>query len=95
MSNKEISEAAVGLAASVVFMMFPHTLINIFGAANESVYYTDFAVKCIRIFLCLLVLSCVNKGTFASGRCADVSGFCGSYHPYGKDSFACVCPGYG
>ena len=31
---------------------------------NESIYYTDFAVKTIRIFLCLLPLSCLNKGTF-------------------------------
>ncbi|MGN0658906.1 MAG: MATE family efflux transporter, partial [Emergencia sp.] len=58
------AEAIVGLAAAVIFVLFPHQLIGIFGAANESVYYTEFAVKCIRIFLCLLALSCVNKGTF-------------------------------
>ena len=58
------AEAIVGLVSSLVFVIFPYQLINIFGAANESVYYTDFAVKCIRIFLCLLALSCVNKGTF-------------------------------
>lgn len=39
-------------------------LIQIFGAANESVYYTDFAVKAFRVYLCMLVLSCVNKATF-------------------------------
>lgn len=59
-----ISEVAVGLAASVLFLLFPHQFINIFGARNESVYYTDFAVRTIRIFLCLLPLSCLNKGTF-------------------------------
>ena len=58
------AEAIVGLVSSLIFVIFPYQLINIFGAANESVYYTDFAVKCIRIFLCLLALSCVNKGTF-------------------------------
>lgn len=58
------AEAVVGLAASVIFLVFPYQLINIFGAQNESIYYTDFAVKCIRIFLCMLALSCVNKGTF-------------------------------
>ena len=58
------AEAIVGLVAAVIFMVFPHQLINIFGAANESVYYTDFAIKCIRLFLCMLALSCVNKGTF-------------------------------
>lgn len=38
--------------------------IGIFGAANESVYYTDFAVKSFRIYLCMMVLATVNKGTF-------------------------------
>ncbi len=59
-----IAEAVVGLVASIIFVAFPNQWIGIFGAKNESVYYTDFAVKTIRIFLCLLVLSCVNKGTF-------------------------------
>lgn len=59
-----VTEFVVGLAASVLFLLFPHQFINIFGAKNESVYYTDFAVKTIRIFLCLLPLSCLNKGTF-------------------------------
>ncbi len=59
-----IVEVAVGLVASVLFLLFPHQFINIFGAGNESVYYTDFAVRTIRIFLCLLALSCLNKGTF-------------------------------
>ncbi|MGN0521964.1 MAG: MATE family efflux transporter [Eubacterium sp.] len=58
------AEFIVGLIASVLFLLFPHQFINIFGAKNESVYYTDFAVKTIRIFLCLLPLSCLNKGTF-------------------------------
>lgn len=59
-----VSEAIVGFAATLIFVLFPHQLINIFGAKNESIYYTDFAVKCIRIFLCMLTLSCINKGTF-------------------------------
>ncbi len=59
-----IAEFVVGLIASVLFLLFPHRFINIFGAKNESIYYTDFAVKTIRIFLCLLPLSCLNKGTF-------------------------------
>ena len=58
------AEVIVGLVASAVFLLFPHQLVNIFGAQNESIYYTEFAVKCIRIFLCLLPLSCLNKGTF-------------------------------
>ncbi len=59
-----ITEFAVGLVASALFLLFPRPFINIFGAKNESIYYTEFAVKTIRIFLCLLSLSCLNKGTF-------------------------------
>ncbi len=59
-----LTEFIVGLLASALFLLFPHQFINIFGAKNESIYYTDFAVKTIRIFLCLLPLSCLNKGTF-------------------------------
>lgn len=43
---------------------FPRQLIAIFGAANESSYYTDFAIKAFRIYLCLMVLACVNKACF-------------------------------
>lgn len=59
-----VSEFVVGLIATALFLLFPQQFINIFGAENESVYYTDFAIKTIRIFLCLLPLSCLNKGTF-------------------------------
>jgi len=59
-----IAEFTVGLIASVIFLAFPNQFVNLFGAANESEYYRSFAVKCIRAFLCLLMLSCVNKGAF-------------------------------
>ena len=36
----------------------------LFGAANESAYYSDFTVKCFRIYLCLMPLATLNKGTF-------------------------------
>ena len=36
----------------------------LFGAANESAYYADFTVKCFRIYLCLMPLATLNKGTF-------------------------------
>jgi len=58
------AEFVSGCVFTLVFELFPVQLINIFGAANESVYYTQFAVKCIRIFLSLLMLSCLNKGAF-------------------------------
>ena len=38
-----IAEGCVGLAALILVEFFPRQLIGIFGAANESAYYTDFA----------------------------------------------------
>ena len=45
--KKSKPSAAVGAAALVIVECFPHALIGIFGAANESAYYTDFAVKAL------------------------------------------------
>ena len=59
-----VSEAIVGLAATVIVEFFPGQLIAIFGAANESQYYTDFAIKSFRIYLCMMTLATVNKATF-------------------------------
>lgn len=59
-----IAEAAVGAVALLIVEIFPNQLIGIFGAANESVYYTEFAVKSFRIYLCMMILATVNKGTF-------------------------------
>lgn len=57
-------EAIVGIVALFIVEAFPSFLISIFGAANESVYYTDFAKKAFRIYLCMMVFACVNKATF-------------------------------
>ena len=59
-----IAEACVGAAALAIVELFPNALIGIFGAANESVYYTDFAVKAFRIYLCMMIFACVNKAAF-------------------------------
>ena len=59
-----IAEAIVGAVARVIVEFFPMQLIGIFGAANESVYYTDFAVKAFRIYLCMIIFACVNKSAF-------------------------------
>lgn len=59
-----LAEALAGLVATVIFEVFPLPLIGVFGAASESVYYTQFAVFAIRVFLSMTVLSCVNKGAF-------------------------------
>lgn len=58
------AEACIGAVALVIVELFPNLLIQIFGAANESVYYTDFAVKAFRTYLCMLVLACINKAAF-------------------------------
>lgn len=59
-----IAEALVGAVALVLAESFPHQLIAIFGAANESSYYTDFAIKAFRTYLCMMVLACINKACF-------------------------------
>lgn len=59
-----IGEAAVGCIALILAEGFPQKLIGIFGAANESVYYTQFAMKAFRVYLCMVVLACVNKACF-------------------------------
>ena len=57
-------EALVGLIALLLVELCPRQLIAIFGAANESAYYTEFAIKAFRIYLCMMVLACVNKACF-------------------------------
>lgn len=59
-----VAEALVGAVALVLAEGFPRQLIAIFGAANESGYYTDFAIKAFRTYLCMMILACVNKACF-------------------------------
>ncbi|MBQ8953498.1 MAG: hypothetical protein IJ048_05240, partial [Clostridia bacterium] len=59
-----VAEACVGAVALLIVECFPQALIGIFGAANESAYYTQFAVKAFRIYLCMMVFACVNKAAF-------------------------------
>lgn len=58
------SEALVGIFALLIVELLPHKLIGIFGASNESRYYADFAVKSFRIYLCMMPLAMLNKGSF-------------------------------
>lgn len=58
------AEAAVGAVALIIVELFPEQLITIFGAANESVYYTEFALRAFRIYLCMMIFACVNKSCF-------------------------------
>ena len=70
-----IWEALVGFAALLLVEFFPRQLIGIFGAANESAYYTDFAIRAFQVYLCMLPLACVNKACFiflqAMGKAAS------------------------
>ncbi|MBR0381605.1 MAG: MATE family efflux transporter [Eubacterium sp.] len=70
-----IAEASVGAIALVIAELLPHQLIYIFGAANESIYYTEFAVYAFRVYLCMMIFACVNKACFiflqAMGKAAE------------------------
>ena len=70
-----IAEAIVGAVAFIVVEFMPGQLIAIFGAANESIYYTEFAIKAFRIYLCMIIFACVNKAAFiflqAMGKAAE------------------------
>ena len=57
-------EAILGAIALAITQLFPARLIGLFGAANESAHYTQFAIRCFRVYLCMCVLATVNKGTF-------------------------------
>lgn len=59
-----IAETCVGAVALFIVEVFPLQLIGVFGAANESVYYTGFAVKAFRVYLCMIVFACINKAAF-------------------------------
>lgn len=59
-----VIEAAIGTVALILTECFPLAIAKLFGAANESVYYTEFVLKCFRVYLCMLPLAMINKGTF-------------------------------
>ncbi len=57
-------EVVIGLIAFVIVELFPANIAELFGASGESVYYSEFTVKCFRTYLCLIVLACINKAAF-------------------------------
>lgn len=59
-----LCELALGLGALVIVELLPVQLIGVFGAAKESPYYTDFAIRAFRIYLCMLPLALINKASF-------------------------------
>lgn len=55
------------IAINVAFILvelFPAQLISIFGAANESGYYAAFAIRAFRIYLCMIIMACINNASF-------------------------------
>ena len=58
------AEAVVGLIALLVVELLPDQVMLLFGAQNESIHYTLFARRCFRVYLSMIVLACINKGTF-------------------------------
>ena len=56
------AEAILGVVAFAVVELFPRQLIGMFG--SESELYEQFAVLTFRIYLCLIILACVNKAAF-------------------------------
>jgi Na+-driven multidrug efflux pump len=59
-----IAEGCIGIISLIIVEFLPRELLGIFGAANESVYYTEFGIRAFRIYLCMMVFACINKATF-------------------------------
>ena len=60
----------VGLACIVLFEAVPGVFIRMFGSADDPVYF-DFSVLCLRIYLSLILVTCVQKVCAIIGRSAD------------------------
>lgn len=59
-----ICETIVGIIAFILVEFFPSSIINLFGASTESIYYKEYAVKAFRIYLALIIFACINKAAF-------------------------------
>lgn len=62
--NAVVMTVISSLALTAVYLLSPRQIIGIFGAANESAYYTQFAVRAFRTYLCMMIFACVNKACF-------------------------------
>ncbi|MBQ8831481.1 MAG: MATE family efflux transporter [Oscillospiraceae bacterium] len=51
--------AIVCIICTILFEVFPHFFISLFGADGEL--YTQFAVQCLRIYLSLILFTCLQK----------------------------------
>ena len=50
----------VGLVCTIFFEAIPGVFIRMFGSAEDPVYF-DFAVRCLRIYLLLILVTCAQK----------------------------------
>lgn len=50
----------VGLICMVLFEAVPGVFVRMFGSADDPIYF-DFAVLCLRIYLSLILVTCVQK----------------------------------
>jgi len=57
-------EFIIGCAAFIIVEFFPAGIAELFGASGESVHYANFTVRCFRIYLCMIILACINKAAF-------------------------------
>ncbi len=53
-------ELCIGIVATVCFQFFPLQIMSIFGSGDAL--YNEFAIKTMRIYLCLTVLFCMQRG---------------------------------
>ena len=54
-----ITTIAVGLVATLIFMLCPDVIINLFGGGDEL--YMEFARKTFRIYMSLISITCIVK----------------------------------
>lgn len=55
------AECVVGLAALICFEVFPLQITGIFG--SEDGLYNEFAVIAFRVYMCTIILCCIQKAT--------------------------------
>ena len=55
-----VSTLILGVVSTIIFMGIPHVCVSIFGGAGDTLYM-EFAVKCLRIYLMLVLFVCLQK----------------------------------
>lgn len=55
-----IATLSIGIVSTLIFEICPQVVINIFGSGNDALYL-EYATRTFRIFLSLLIFTCVIK----------------------------------